>query len=325
MPPPIEQEVDLAIGHRRRLPRRTRRRRRRRARRAPSGPPRPRVEHREDLVAGLEHGVGLGHEARALAQHRDQQAALGHLRGRRPAARRRRESSRSSISMISSRSSGRSSRWTRPYSGTSCSIRRRIRSVAETERLDPEQVEVLAVARVVDPGDDPVDQVLLLRDLADQHVVLVVAGDRDHHVGALRSRPARAPRARRRRRTGRCARAPARPSGSGRGSLSIRVTSLPFSSSSRARFQPTLPAPTMMMYMPLGHLEVRVLVIDAPPAAAAAALGGVADLALEHVDRDPGRADRVQALLARTTRPVAGRGSGRSPSAPRSGAWRSGR
>ena len=29
---------------------------------------------------------------------------------------------------------------------------------------------------------------------------------------------------------------------------SITVTSLPFSISSRARFQPTLPAPTMMMY-----------------------------------------------------------------------------
>jgi hypothetical protein len=52
-----------------------------------------------------------------------------------------------------------------------------MRSVAETE--------VLAVARVVDPGDDLVDEVLLAGDLADQHVVLVVAGDRDHHVGAL--------------------------------------------------------------------------------------------------------------------------------------------
>ena len=51
--------------------------------------------------------------------------------------------------------------------------------------LDPEQVEVAAVARVVDAGDDLVDQVLLARHLADQDVVLVVAGHRDHHVGAL--------------------------------------------------------------------------------------------------------------------------------------------
>ena len=49
----------------------------------------------------------------------------------------------------------------------------------------PEQLEVLEVARVVDAGDDPLDAVLLLGHLADQDVVLVVAGDRDHQVGAL--------------------------------------------------------------------------------------------------------------------------------------------
>ena len=37
-----------------------------------------RVEHRQDLVAGLQHGVWAGHEALALAQDRDQQAACGH-------------------------------------------------------------------------------------------------------------------------------------------------------------------------------------------------------------------------------------------------------
>src|SRR5262245_52836059 len=51
-------------------------------------------------------------------------------------------------------------------------------------RLDPQQLEVRPVPRVVDPGDDPVDEVLLLRHLADQHVVLVVAGHCDHHVRA---------------------------------------------------------------------------------------------------------------------------------------------
>src|SRR3954454_16497465 len=49
------------------------------------------------------------------------------------------------------------------------------------------------VARVVDPGDDPLDGVLLARDLADQHVVLVVAGDRDHHVGSLDPGPLQHP------------------------------------------------------------------------------------------------------------------------------------
>jgi hypothetical protein len=50
--------------------------------------------------------------------------------------------------------------------------------------LDAEQLEVGPVAGVIDAGDDAIDQVLLLRDLADQHVVLVVAGHRNHHVGA---------------------------------------------------------------------------------------------------------------------------------------------
>ena len=44
---------------------------------------------------------------------------------------------------------------------------------------------MLAVAGVVDARDDLLDEVLLARHLADQHVVLVVAGHRDHHVGAL--------------------------------------------------------------------------------------------------------------------------------------------
>ena len=52
-------------------------------------------------------------------------------------------------------------------------------------RLDAEQAEVLEVARIVDPGDDPLDAVLLLGHLADEDVVLVVAGDRDDQVGAL--------------------------------------------------------------------------------------------------------------------------------------------
>ena len=84
-------------------------------------------------------------------------------------------------------------------------------------RLDAEQLEVVEVPRVVDAGDDPLAEVLLLGDLADQQVVLVVAGDRHDEVGALDARRARAPTARSRRRTGRRARAPARRSGSGGG------------------------------------------------------------------------------------------------------------
>ena len=51
--------------------------------------------------------------------------------------------------------------------------------------LDPQQLEVVEVPRVVAAGDDPLAEVLLLGDLADQQVVLVVAGHRDHEVGAL--------------------------------------------------------------------------------------------------------------------------------------------
>ena len=52
-------------------------------------------------------------------------------------------------------------------------------------RLDAEQLEVLEVARVVAAGDDPLAEVLLLGDLADEDVVLVVAGDGHDEVGAL--------------------------------------------------------------------------------------------------------------------------------------------
>ena len=55
-------------------------------------------------------------------------------------------------------------------------------------RLDAEQLEVLEVARVVAARDDPLDAVLLARDLADEDVVLVVAGHGDHQVGALDAR-----------------------------------------------------------------------------------------------------------------------------------------
>ena len=55
-------------------------------------------------------------------------------------------------------------------------------------RLDAEQLEVLAVPRVVDAGDDPLAEVLLLRELADEEVVLVVAGDGDRQVGAVDAR-----------------------------------------------------------------------------------------------------------------------------------------
>ena len=48
---------------------------------------------------------------------------------------------------------------------------------------------MLLVSRVVDARDHLRHAVLLLRDLADDDVVLVVAGDGDHQVGALDAGP----------------------------------------------------------------------------------------------------------------------------------------
>ena len=48
---------------------------------------------------------------------------------------------------------------------------------------DPEQVEVLLVARVVDARDHLRHAVALRRDLADDQVVLVVARDAEHELG----------------------------------------------------------------------------------------------------------------------------------------------
>ena len=243
------------------------------------------------------------------------------------------ESSGSSISMISSRCSGRSSRWTSPYSGTSCSIRRRIRSVAETVGPDAQQLEVLAVARVVDAGDDPLDEVLLLRHLADQHVVLVVAGDRDHHVGARDPGPLEHPQ------LGRVAvldvvlellldrrvALAVRPrSGSPRALLDQLARQVPadLAGADDDRVHGARPSDADVLVV-VGVLVRR----PRPP--------GDAPGSCPSPPRGPAaRASRSRpcvgqivcsALVARTTRPAAGRGPARSPSAPRTGASRSGR
>ena len=53
-------------------------------------------------------------------------------------------------------------------------------------RRDPGQVEERLVARIVDARDHLLDAVVLARHLADDDVVLVVAGDRDHEIGRPR-------------------------------------------------------------------------------------------------------------------------------------------
>ena len=58
-----------------------------------------------------------------------------------------------------------------------------IDAVADTVGRDPEQIEVRLVARVVDARDRRLDAVAVAGELADDDVVLVVAGDRDDDVG----------------------------------------------------------------------------------------------------------------------------------------------
>src|SRR5829696_1229742 len=143
-----------------------------------------RVEHDQHLVAGLDHAVGLRHEAGAVAQHRDHERAVRQaqvcdaLVGRAAALA---DDKLDDLEPLL----GQVEEVDEPVA------RHLVLDQAQDQvgrgdgRLDPEQLEVRQVARVVAAGDDPLAQVLLLRDLADQQVVLVVARHRHDEVGAL--------------------------------------------------------------------------------------------------------------------------------------------
>ena len=142
---------------------------------------------------------------------------------------------------------------------------------------------MLAIARVVDPGDDPVDQVLLLRDLADQMlsssspVTAITMSAREMPARSSTQSSDASP-------YWTCAPAPARPSGSARGrTRSGHLVAL--LEELAGEVPATLPAPTMITY-------IRSLIRSGRRHRAAARRG--ADLALEHLDRDLGRADRVE-------------------------------
>src|SRR4051812_4366206 len=144
----------------------------------------PRVEHEQHLVTGLDDGVGLGHEALATAQHRDDQAALGQLDVRDRAA--RGGSAVAHLDLDDLKLLGRQVEQVHEPVGRHLVLDEAQDQVGGRDRgLDAQQLEPLQVARVVDAGDDALAEVLLARDLADQQVVLVVAGDGDDQVGAL--------------------------------------------------------------------------------------------------------------------------------------------
>ena len=129
MPTADQQVVYLASGHARR------RRRAGLVKRSVTPLLDADVEHEQHLVAGLDDRVARGHEAGASRRIEITSEPSGRPSPA-PACRPPRTPATSS-SMISRFSWGRSSRCTRPYCGTSCSIRRRIRSVADTAGLMP--------------------------------------------------------------------------------------------------------------------------------------------------------------------------------------------
>src|SRR4051812_9675196 len=177
--------------------------------------------------------------------------------------------------MISGRSCGRSSRWTSPYLGTSCSIRRRIRSVAETAGLMPSSSKCWRLRGLLQRATIRSTPYFSratweMRMLSSSSPVTAI-------TRSARSMPARS-------RTHSSDPSPYWTACSSSSStvakreelLSTIVSSLPLSISSRARFQPTLPAPTTIMYIASRRLHH----------------GG-----LEHLDRNLGWAYRAQPLL----------------------------
>src|SRR4051794_35062109 len=143
----------------------------------------PRIENGENLVARLEDRVRSRHEtAVSLPQDRDQQAPLRHVELADPLPR--------DPAVVRQHHLDDLQPLLRQVEQVHEPVLRDLvlqQPQNQVRRgyvgLDPEQLEVGPVPRIVDPRDHPVDQVLLLGHLADQHVVLVVAGHRDHHVG----------------------------------------------------------------------------------------------------------------------------------------------
>src|SRR3954454_8086902 len=147
-----------------------------------------RVEDDHDLVAGFHHGVRRRHPARAvLGEDGDDERALGQADVHDGLARRRRALAHLDLDDLELLA-------LQVEEMDEAVLRHLVLDqpqdqVGRGDRgLDPQQLEVLEVPWVVDARDDPSDEVLLLRHLADEDVVLVVARDGDDEVGALDAR-----------------------------------------------------------------------------------------------------------------------------------------
>src|SRR4051794_37765421 len=146
-----------------------------------------RIEDEQHLVARLDHRVRLGHEAATVAQHGDDQRALGQVDLGDLLAGRGRTVADLELDDLQALLLERE-QMDEPVARHLVLDQAQDQVGGADRGLDAEQLEVLEVPRVVDAGDDALDEVLLLGDLADEHVVLVVAGDRDDEVRALDAR-----------------------------------------------------------------------------------------------------------------------------------------
>src|SRR3954454_11075314 len=144
-----------------------------------------RVEDDHDLVAGLHHGLPRRHPAaRVLGEDGDDERALGEADVHDGLVCRRRAVAHLDLDDLELLA-------LEVEQVHEAVLRYLVLDQPQDEvggryrGLDAEELEVLEVPRVVDAGDDARDEVLLLRHLADEDVVLVVARDGDDEVGAL--------------------------------------------------------------------------------------------------------------------------------------------
>ena len=144
-----------------------------------------RLEDREHLVAGLEHGRADGDLRLAVPHHGDQARALGE----RELLDRLAGDGRALVDLHLDDLEVLLAQLEHPHEPV---LGHLVLDEPEDARdradrlRDPEQVEVRLVPRVVDARDHLLDVVALARDLADDEVVLVVAGDREQEVGRPR-------------------------------------------------------------------------------------------------------------------------------------------
>ena len=142
----------------------------------------PRLQDREHLVARLEARLAHGDLRLASAHDRDQARPVGQVDLAHEPARARRvlgELDLGDLELLAAQAQELDELVVREL----VLDQRHDRRGRADGRGDAEQVERLLVARVVDAGDRALDAVAVARDLADDDVVLVVAGDGDDEPG----------------------------------------------------------------------------------------------------------------------------------------------